>query len=65
MIRGHRLHVLVEAGLAPSVRWLEDQIRGRRIPARKIGRHWVMTDADAPDTTRRSNTRTGRPTLTS
>lgn len=44
--RGHRLQAVVEAGLAPSVRWLEDQIRARRIPARKIGRHWVMTDAD-------------------
>lgn len=46
MIRGHRLDEIVEAGLAPSVRWLQDQIRANKIPAHKIGRHWVMTDAD-------------------
>lgn len=46
MIRGHSLEEIVVAGLAPSVRWLQDQIRAGRIPAHKIGRHWVMTDAD-------------------
>lgn len=46
MIRGHSLEAVVEAGLAPSVRWLQDQIRAGRIPAHKIGRHWVMTDDD-------------------
>jgi hypothetical protein len=46
MIRGHRLEQIVDAGLAPSVRWLQDQIRAQRIPAHKIGRHWVMTDTD-------------------
>lgn len=46
MIRGHRLEEVVAAGLAPSVRWLQDQIRAGCIPAHKIGRHWVMTDAD-------------------
>lgn len=46
MIRGHSLEAIVAAGLAPSVRWLQDQIRAGRIPAHKIGRHWVMTDTD-------------------
>lgn len=46
VIRGHRLEEIVEAGLAPSVRWLQDQIRAGHIPARKIGRHWVLTDDD-------------------
>lgn len=46
MIRGHSLEAVVGAGLAPSVRWLQDQIRAGRIPAHKIGRHWVMTDTD-------------------
>lgn len=46
MIRGHRLQDIVDAGLAPSVRWLQDQIRAKHIPAHKIGRHWVMTDED-------------------
>lgn len=46
MIRGHLLEAIVDAGLAPSVRWLQDQIRAKRIPAHKIGRHWVMTDSD-------------------
>lgn len=46
MIRGHKLQELVDAGLAPSVKWLQHQIRAGKITARKIGRHWVMTDAD-------------------
>lgn len=46
MIRGHSLQDVVDAGLAPSVRWLQDGIRGKAIPAHKLGRHWVMTDAD-------------------
>lgn len=46
MIRGHQLEAVVEAGLAPSVRWLQDGIRAGRIPAHKLGRHWVMTDTD-------------------
>lgn len=44
--RAHQLQELVDAGLAPSVRWLKDQIRAGRIPARKRARCWVMTDAD-------------------
>jgi hypothetical protein len=46
MTRGHHLQDIVDAGLAPSVRWLQDQIRARRFPAHKQGRHWVMTDDD-------------------
>jgi hypothetical protein len=46
VIRGYSLQSIVDAGLAPSQRWLQDQIRARRIPAHKIGRHWVMTDDD-------------------
>ncbi|QFG08435.1 excise [Mycobacterium phage Guanica15] len=29
-----------------SERWLTEQVRGGRIPGRKIGRHWRMTKAD-------------------
>lgn len=46
MIRGHALQAVADAGLAPSARWLQDQIRAKKIPAHKIGRHWVMTDSD-------------------
>lgn len=46
MIRGHSLQEIVDAGIAPSVRWLQDQIRAKKIPAHKIGRHWVLTDSD-------------------
>jgi hypothetical protein len=46
MIRGHRLEEIVDAGLAPSVRWLQDQIRAKKIPAHKPGRHHILTDAD-------------------
>lgn len=46
MIRGHQLSAVVEAGLAPSVKWLQAQLRDKKIPGHKIGRHWVMTDTD-------------------
>lgn len=46
MIRGHELQEVVGAGLAPSVRWLQAQIRAKKIPGHKVGRHWIMTDAD-------------------
>lgn len=49
MIRGHHLQELVDANLAPSVRWLQDGIRAKAIPATKIGRHWVMTEADVEE----------------
>lgn len=34
---------------APSERWVVDQIRSGRFPARKIGRAWRMTDRDIRD----------------
>lgn len=46
MTATHSLTEVVAAGNAPSVRWLQQQIRAGRVPARKIGRHWRMTDAD-------------------
>lgn len=46
MTATHSLPEVVAAGNAPSVRWLQQQIRAGRVPARKIGRHWRMTDAD-------------------
>jgi len=46
MKRGHRLEELVDAGLAPSVRFLQMRLRSGAIPGRKVGRVWVMTDAD-------------------
>lgn len=34
---------------APSERWVIDQIRSGRFPARKIGRAWRMTERDIED----------------
>jgi excisionase family DNA binding protein len=35
------------AALIPCTpRWLANQIRAKRIPARKIGGHWRMTEGD-------------------
>lgn len=34
------------AEIGCSTRWLADQIRARRFPARKIGKSWRMTDSD-------------------
>ncbi|ASZ72675.1 excise [Mycobacterium phage Apocalypse] len=35
------------AALIPcSERWLTEQVRAGRVPGRKIGRHWRMTQAD-------------------
>lgn len=34
---------------APSERWVIDQIRSGRFPARKIGRSWRMTERDIRD----------------
>lgn len=57
MIRGHQLAAIVDAELAPSVRWLQKEIRAGRITARKLGRHWVMTDQDIEEMLeRRRNT---------
>lgn len=36
----------VAASLDCSERWLVEQIRSGRFPARKIGRTWRMTDSD-------------------
>lgn len=46
MTRGHTLDELVDAGLAPSVRYLQMRLRAGRIPGRKIGHTWRMTDQD-------------------
>ena len=32
--------------LGGTQRWLADGIRAGKFPARKIGKHWRMTDAD-------------------
>lgn len=34
---------------APSERWVVDQIRAGRFPARKMGRAWRMTEQDIAD----------------
>ena len=36
----------VAQSLACTTRWLTEQIRSGRFRARKIGRHWRMTDSD-------------------
>lgn len=40
------LEVAAPLVAAPSVPWLRKQICKRRIPGRKIGRSWYMTDED-------------------
>ncbi len=45
----HDIADVVERMGAPSVRWVVDQIRSGRFPARKIGRAWRMTDQDIAD----------------
>lgn len=45
----HSRQSVVDAGVAPSVRWPSDGHKRRRFPGRMIGRHhaqWRMTDAD-------------------
>jgi len=46
MKRAHTFADLVEAGWAPSVRYLEIRARRGDIKARKVGRVWRMTDGD-------------------
>ncbi|OBB20597.1 hypothetical protein [Mycolicibacterium elephantis] len=49
MIAGHSLQEVVDAGYAPSVRWLATGIKEGRIPGRMIGRYWRtwrMTEDD-------------------
>jgi len=45
----HSLADATELIGAPSCRWVTDQIRSGRFPARKIGRAWRMTDQDVAD----------------
>ena len=42
----HAIADVADSMGAPSVRWVVDQIRSGRFPARKIGRTWRMTDQD-------------------
>lgn len=45
----HPLQSIVDAGYAPSVRWLATAIKQGRVPGRMIGRYWRtwrMTDDD-------------------
>lgn len=53
MIRGHTLQEVVDAGHAPSVRWLREAIRAGRVPGYRVARRggggrcdYRMTDAD-------------------
>lgn len=47
LARSHSLEAVAAAGLAPSVRWLQEQIRANRFPAHQVRRgHWVMTESD-------------------
>ncbi|MGY4711768.1 helix-turn-helix domain-containing protein [Mycolicibacterium sp. CBM1] len=46
IIATYSLDEVVAAINAPSVRWLQEQIRAGRVPARKFGRQWRMTNAD-------------------
>lgn len=51
-LQSYSLQHLVDAGLAPSVRWLATGIKDGRIPGRMIGRYWKswrMTDEDLAD----------------
>lgn len=44
MTRAHKLRTLVEAGLAPSERFLQKRLRAGLIRGIKVGREWRMTD---------------------
>lgn len=49
MTAAYPLQDVVDAGYAPSVRWLAEGIKRRRIPGRMIGRYWSqwrMTEDD-------------------
>lgn len=41
--------VEVAASFNCTPRWLTEQVRAGRFPAKKIGRHWRMTDQDIAD----------------
>jgi hypothetical protein len=49
LITTYALDEVVAAGNAPSIKWLQKEIRAGRITARKVGRHWRMTDGDIAD----------------
>ena len=49
MTATHSMAEVTERLGAPSERWVVDQIRAGRFPARKIGRAWRMTDQDIAD----------------
>jgi hypothetical protein len=44
--RAHTLEEIVEAGWAPSVRFLQMRLRHGEIKGRKVGREWKLSDAD-------------------
>jgi hypothetical protein len=46
MEQTHSTAEVAETIGAPSERWLVEQIRSGRFPARKVGRSWRMTDSD-------------------
>lgn len=53
MKRAHPLQDIVDAGYAPSVRWLQERLRAGEIPGIRVARkgrggraEWRMTDAD-------------------
>jgi len=46
MNRAHTLTEIVEAGWAPSVHYLVVRLRRKEIRGRKVGRTWLMSDAD-------------------
>lgn len=46
MNRAHTLQEVVDAGWAPSVHFLVVRLRRKQIRGRKVGRIWVMSDAD-------------------
>jgi excisionase family DNA binding protein len=50
------------AKLGCTRRWLADQIRARRFTARKIGKHWRMTQADIDEALEICKTPARRPT---
>ena len=49
MAKTHSLAQVVKMMPAPSERWLLEKIRKGQFPARKIGRHWRMSNQDVLD----------------
>lgn len=44
MRQAHKLQAIVDAGLAPSERFLQKRLRAGLIAGIKVGREWRMTD---------------------